>query len=438
MDAAGSQDASRRWGGMIDATDVLHLDMDSFFVAVEILADPSLAGRPVVVGGTGPRSVVSSASYEARVFGVRSAMPIGVARRLCPGIVVVAPHFASYTETSERLVGLCYEVTPIVEPISIDEAFLDVSGAHQLFGDSLTIATTLRQKVLDELHLACAIGVGRTKLVAKLASKAAKPRVRRDGFDPGAGIVLVAAADELAFLRAHPVRAVPGIGPATAERLRRIGVSTVDDLALLGRERLVAMFGSAHGTTLFDLASGRDDRRVVTDRVVRSIGHEQTFAVDDRDLESLSSKVRELAVSVAARCRGRGVAGRTISLKVRFADFETIDRSRSLERPATTAGEIAAVANELLAAVELGRGVRLLGVSVSHLDEATLEHGEQLGLFTGTDGAGTEPEADSARAGVELAADEIRRRFGPSAISSVAAAGRRATGMHRRNGRDRR
>ncbi len=423
----GSGCPSLRRGTTIDATDVLHLDMDSFFAAVEVLEDPSLAGRPVVVGGTGPRAVVASASYEARLFGVRSAMPVGAARRRCPGLVVVVPHHDLYSQTSERLIGICHEVTPIVEPISIDEAFLDLSGAHQLFGDSWTIATSLRQRVLDELRLTCAIGVGRTKLVAKLASKAAKPRVGPDGFEPGAGVVLVAAADELSFLRAHPVSAVPGVGPATGERLRRLGVTTVGDLDLIGRERLVALFGSSHGAALCDLASGRDDRRVVTDRVVRSIGHEQTFDVDDRDPESLASKARELAVSVAARCRARGVAGRTISIKVRFGDFATIERSRSLDRPVATAAEIAAVANELLAAVDLGRGVRLLGVSVSHLDEATLEHAVQLGLFAGSGSRVATPPPAEGRADVELAADEIRHRFGSDAISSAAAAGRRAT-----------
>jgi DNA polymerase-4 len=420
-----------RPGPAVDATDVLHLDMDSFFVAVEVLADPSLAGRPVVVGGTGPRSVVSSASYEARVYGVASGMPIGEARRRCPGLVVVPGRHAEYEKTSERLVGICREVTPVVEPISIDEAFLDVSGAHQLFGDSLTIATNLRQRVKDELGLACAIGVGRTKLVAKLASKAAKPRVRSDGFGPGAGVFVVTPAEELSFLHAHAVRAVPGIGPATAERLRRIGVTSVGDLALVGRSRLVAMFGVAHGSTLADLAAGRDDRRVVTDRVVRSIGHEQTFDEDDHDLGSLQSKARELAVSVAARCRARRVAARTISVKVRFADFETIDRSRSLDRPVATAAEIAEVAADLLASLDLARGVRLLGVSVSHLAESDGEQAVQLGLF------GLAAPGPPDRGGdVETAADEIRRRFGPDAITSVAAAGRRAARARRRPGRE--
>jgi DNA polymerase-4 len=240
-------------------------------------------------------------------------------------------------------------------------------------------------------------------------------------------------ADEPAFLRAHPVRAVPGVGPATAERLRRIGVTTVGDLGLVGRKRLIAMFGEAHGGTLADLAAGRDDRRVVTERVVRSIGREQTFDFDDHDLASLESKARELAVSVAARCRARGVAARTISVKVRFADFETIDRSRSLDRPVATAAEIAEVAVDLLAAVDLARGVRLLGVSVSHLAEADGDGAVQLGLFAHEQDDAPSPEAQADE--VEAAADQIRRRFGPDAITSVAAAGRRAARARRQPGR---
>jgi DNA polymerase-4 len=423
---------SVRPGPTVDATDVLHLDMDSFFVAVEVRADPSLAGRPVVVGGSGRRAVVASASYEARVYGVASAMPIGEARRRCPGLVVVTGRHGEYEQVSGRLLRICRDVTPIVEPISIDEAFLDVSGAHQLFGESLAIATRLRQRVQTELGLSCSIGVGRTKLVAKLASKAAKPRVHPGGFEPGAGIVLVAPAAELDFLRAHPVRAIPGVGPATAQRLRRIGVGSVGDLGLVGRRQLVEMFGASHGAALFDLASGSDDRRVVTERVVRSIGREQTFDVDDHDLASLSGKARDLAFQVAARCRARGCAARTISLKVRFGDFETIERSYSLDRPVATAGEITRIARALLATIDVSRGVRLLGVSVSHLADPGSDDAVQLGLFAPA--AAPESRVGGA-AEVELAADEIRRRFGPNAITSVAAAERRSRGERARGNR---
>jgi DNA polymerase-4 len=228
------------------------------------------------------------------------------------------------------------------------------------------------------------------------------------------------------------VRAIPGVGPATAQRLRRIGVGSVGDLGLVGRRQLVEMFGASHGAALFDLASGSDDRRVVTERVVRSIGREQTFDVDDHDLASLSGKARDLAFQVAARCRARGCAARTISLKVRFGDFETIERSYSLDRPVATAGEITRIARALLATIDVSRGVRLLGVSVSHLADPGSDDAVQLGLFAPA--AAPESRVGGA-AEVELAADEIRRRFGPNAITSVAAAERRSRGERARGNR---
>jgi DNA polymerase IV len=409
------------------AVDILHLDMDSFFAAVEVREDPALAGRPVVVGGAGPRGVVASASYAARRFGVRSAMPTGLARRLCPQLVVVSPSHGKYSEVSAQLIAICHDVTPIVEPLSLDEAFLDVSGAHELFGESRDIALGLRQKVRDELGLSCAIGVARTKLIAKLASKAAKPKARLEGIDEGAGVVVVRPAEELEFLHHHPVRAVPGVGPRTADRLGRVGVSTVGDLALLGNDRLVAMFGSSHGASLFDLAWGRDGRRVEPDRELRSIGHEATFDVDDYDAASLESKVREMAVSVAARCRERGLAARTVSLKVRYADFETVVRSKTERRPVEDGGAVSAIGAALLSSIDVGRGVRLVGVSVSSL-EPSGERGRQLELF-GESGSGCEDEAGSPGKGpaAEVAADEVRKKFGEGAISSVAAFGRRAS-----------
>ena len=413
-----------------DEVDVLHLDMDSFFAAVEILADPSLDGLAVVVGGTGPRGVVASASYTARTYGVHSAMPIGEARRLCPKLFVVAPRHDEYSVVSGRLLEICRGVTPLVEPISLDEAFLDVSGAHQLFGPSEAIAWMLRQQVADRLRLTCAIGVGRTKLVAKLASKAAKPQPRRDAIDEGAGVVVVRRDHEVEFLHGHPVRALPGVGPRTADRLRRVGVSSVGDLALLGKDQLVSMLGVAHGGSLFDLAWGRDDRSVEPDREVRSIGHEETFDVDDYDRASLESKLREQAVSVGASCRRRGLGARTVSIKVRFADFETVVRSRTEPRPVVDAARIAEVAASLLGSLDLSAGVRLIGVSVANF-EAGAPEAVQLGLF----GADPEPgPAGRSREGAaEVAADEIREKFGRESISSAAAAGRRAARTRRRD-----
>ncbi|HLX78278.1 MAG TPA: DNA polymerase IV, partial [Acidimicrobiales bacterium] len=422
--------------GVVDhQTDILHLDMDSFFASVEILADPSLQGRPVVVGGTGPRGVVASASYAARTYGVRSAMPVGEARRLCPGLIVIAPRHDEYSRTSEKLMDLCRKVTPIVEPVSLDEAYLDVKGAHQLFGTSEQIGWLLRSRVRDELDLNCAIGVGRTKLIAKLASKAAKPHPRPDAVDDGEGVVVVMPDEEVAFLQGHRVRAIPGVGPKTAERLKRAGVSTVRDLGLLGRDQLISMFGAAHGGALFELAWGLDDREVVSDRELRSVGNEVTFDVDDYDRSSLASKARELAVGVASSCREREVEARTVSIKVRFSDFETIVRSRTQRWPLGDANEIAAVATSLLDSIDVDRGVRLIGVSVSNLT-AKAPHAVQLGLFAASD---EEPEdhgqaSDGREGAAEVAADEIRRKFGHQAITSVAAAERRAARERRRGG----
>jgi DNA polymerase IV len=401
-------------------TDILHLDMDSFFAAVEVLEDPTLAGRPVVVGGTGPRAVVASASYPARVFGIRSAMPMGQARRLCPNLVIVRPRHGAYSAVAEQLMEICRAITPLVEPLSMDEAFLDVAGAHQLFGSSRSIAWALHERVNSELSLSCAIGVARSKLVAKLASKAAKPKVRDGRVEPGEIVKLVLPEDEIAFLQAHPVRALPGVGPKTAERLRRMGVRSVQDLSAVGRARLVSALGRALGEHLDDLACGRDERPVTADRELKSIGHEETYDTDDFDRSSLERKARGYATSIANQCRDRGVAARTVSVKLRYGDFEMVVRSKTDRRPVTSASEIAAIAVALLGTIGVDRGVRLLGVSVSNLEEASPPVA-QLELFEGPpvsqDGP-ERPRARRSRATAEVT-EAIQRRFGRDAIRSA-------------------
>jgi DNA polymerase IV len=401
------------------AVDILHLDMDSFFAAVEVLADPSLQHKPVVVGGTGPRAVVASASYPARVYGIRSAMPMGEARRLCADIVIIPPRHSVYSEVADQLMATCRAITPLVEPLSLDEAFLDVSGAHPLFGSSEAIAWKLHHQVRDELSLSCSIGVGRTKLVAKLASKAAKPRVRLGRIEEGPVVKVVPPAVEVAFLHDHPVRALPGVGPKTAERLRRMGVMTVHDLSLVGRARLVSGFGASLGEHLDDLAFGRDDRRVTPERELKSIGHEETYDVDDFDRASLERKARAYAASIAAHCRRREVAARTVSVKARFGDFETVVRSKTERRAVSSAAEISAIATALLDSIDIARGVRLLGLSVSNLEEPSPPVA-QLELFgqggeAPADEAGT-PPSQACRRTAEEVAEEIRRRFGRGAI----------------------
>ncbi|MCU1492992.1 MAG: polymerase [Acidimicrobiaceae bacterium] len=401
------------------ALDVLHLDMDSFFAAVEVQRDPTLVGRPVVVGGTGPRGVVASASYEARVFGIRSAMPTAVARGLCPDAVFLAGRFDVYGEVSRRLREILESATPIVEPVALDEAYLDVSGSHRLVGPSRSIAEALRRRVRDELQLECAVGVGRTKLIAKLASKAAKPVVGPSGVVPGPGVVVVEAADELDFLHRHPVRAIPGVGPRTAERLARFGVSSVGDLASVGRESLVRLLGASSGRALHDLAWGRDSRPVVAERAARSIGHEETFAEDIRDGAVLARRARESATAVAGRCRAGGVEARTVTLKVRFADFSTVTRSRTLARPADTASVIGDAACELLVGLDTGTGVRLIGVHASALVVAEQGRALQLQLFGGEErpGAPSAGEDGDPRDEIEAATEAICQRFGAGAIA---------------------
>ena len=402
--------------------DILHVDMDCFFAAVEVRLDPSLSGLPVIVGGTGARGVVASASYEARAFGVRSAMPTAEARRLCPDGVYLNARHGEYQAVSRELMALFMDVSPLVEPLSLDEAFLDVSGSHRLLGESLAIASALRERVQRELALTCSIGIGSSKLIAKLASKAAKPEIGAKS--RGSGLLLVDPALERQFLDPLPVRALPGAGPRTCERLARLGISTVGELAEIGAEALLRLFGKSHGAALYELANGHDPRPVTPSRPARSIGHEQTFAVDDYERSSLEAKLCQLAASVASRLRDHELVGKTVSLKVRFADFSTISRAQTLKEVTASASVISEVACLLLDQVELDRGVRLIGVQIANIEEATLARAAQLSLFGSAEDGGSE-SADERRETLDLTADAIRQRFGPSALSAVTVARRK-------------
>ena len=277
----------------------------------------------------------------------------------------------------------------------------------------------------DELSLSCAIGIGTSKLVAKLASKAAKPKVRDGRVVQGEVVKVVTPEREIAFLHAHPVRALPGVGPKTAERLCRMGVTTVRDLSVVGRARLVSALGASVGEYLDDLAAGRDERPVTVDRELKSIGHEETFDIDDFDRPSLERKARRYAASVGAHMRERGIVARTVSVKARFGGFETIVRSKTGRRPVAQASEIAAVAVTLLTSIDVDRGVRLLGVSVSNLEEASPPV-VQLELFGEGRGPSDDPAAQAGEKrsdASEIAAEAIRRRFGRGAIGSAEVVG---------------
>jgi DNA polymerase-4 len=388
---------------------ILHVDMDAFFVAVEVRRRPELAGRAVVVGGTSDRGVVASASYEARRYGIRSAMPAVVARRLCPHAVFLPGDYAAYESTSREVHAIFRSFTPLVEGIGLDEAFLDVTGARRLFGTGPEIGVSIRARSEADLGLACSVGVASTKLVAKLASEAAKPRVEGGRVLAGVGVVAVAPDDELTFLQPLPASALWGVGPATLERLHRLGVRTIGDIAALDEKALVHALGKANGRQLHLLAHGRDERAVEPDRPLKSVGHEQTFSRDLDDRDELAVEVVRMADSVAARLRAQGAVARTVTLKVRFGSFATITRSTTLAEPVDGGPAITAAARALLDGVDPGQGVRLLGVSVSGLTEVTAR---QMRL-------GKDPSWDEATRAV----DEVRDRFGSSAIGPASLVG---------------
>jgi DNA polymerase-4 len=413
---------------------VLHADMDAFYAAVEAKEDPQLRGRPVVVGGTGNRSVVASASYEARGFGVRSAMPIGQARRLCPHGAFVPPRFDVYQRYSESFHGIARSFTPLVEGIGLDEVFLDVSGCVALFGSPGQIAVALRSRVSDELGLSCSVGAGPSKLVAKLASKAAKPQASTRGPLPGRGTLVVPEAEVQSFLWPMSVEALWGVGQASAERLHKLGVNTVGELAALPVGSVVAALGQAAGQTLHSLSWGRDSRPVVTGRSVKSIGHEETYPTDIADRQDLDRRLVLMADKVAGHVREQRLVARTLVIKVRYGDFKTVTRSHTFPTPQATGPSFWTAARALLDGLELRDGVRLLGVSASGLLSAGASPGQQLQLklgpepggaregarAAGTGATGTAavpaPGAAPAWAKASQAVDAVRARFGAGAL----------------------
>ncbi len=398
---------------------ILHVDMDAFFASVEALDDPSLAGRPLIVGGTGPRGVVASCSYEARVFGVRSAMPASRARRLCPSAVFVPGRYERYAEISQAIHAVFHDFTPLVEGISLDEAFLDVTGSVRLFGPAGVMAASIRDRIRDELGLGCSVGVSAVKFLAKLASEAAKPRAASDGTKPGAGVFEIEPGQELAFLHPLPIEALWGVGPATSARLRRLGIKTVGDLATVPPEAVCAAVGQAGGAHLVRLAHAQDDRGVEADRETKSISHEETYPVDRRDDKALHVEIVRMADAVAARMRRAGLVGRTVTLKIRYGDFVTKTRSKTAPAPLGEGPAIASLAAGLLDGLDLTAGVRLLGVGVSNLGPDASRPSEQLSLDLGVQ---TAPDGRSSDRLVQASAavDAIRDRFGSRSVGPAA------------------
>jgi DNA polymerase-4 len=394
--------------------------MDAFFASVEVLDDPALAGRPVIVGGAGARGVVASCTYEARAYGVHSAMPSVRARQLCPEAIFLSGRHSRYAEVSTQLRQILNDVTPIVEPIGLDEAFMDVAGAVRLLGPPAHIAGGLRARVRAELGLGCSVGIGRSKMIAKLASRAAKPRATRTGLDPGPGVLLVDAEHELEFLHGHDVEALWGVGPATARRLHDIGVRTVGELAAVPLDAVVRRLGGAHGAHLAALARGVDPDPVTPDRPAKSIGHEETFSRDLVDVAELERHALRMADSVATMLRDTSTATRTITVKVKFKDFSLQTRSHTLGRAVATGGAVGRVAAALVASIDPGEGIRLLGVSASGLvpcgaDQLSFDLGD--GRSDGEQGA---ESLEQSWQDVTAAVDAIRTRFGRTAVGATA------------------
>jgi DNA polymerase-4 len=375
---------------------ILHVDMDAFYALVELRRRPELRGLPVIVGGAGSRGVVLSATYEARAYGVRSAMPMMRARRLCPEAVVLKPDFATYGEVSAGVMELFRSITPLVEPLSLDEAFLDVSGARRRLGTPTQIAAWIRARVVDEQGITCSVGVASTKFVAKLASTSSKPD----------GLRVVPHDGVVAFLHPLPVEALWGVGERTGEALRRLGLRTVGDIARTPTTTLQRALGPGVGAHLSALSWGRDERHVVPTEPDKSIGHEETFPRDVDDPAVVLRELLRLSERTAARLREQGWATKTISIKVRFSDFTTITRSRTLRLPTDTGRDVYEVARGLFLALGLQRArLRLVGVRAESLTPAD-RAARQLVLG----------ERDSGWREADQAVDRASRRFGAGAV----------------------
>jgi len=393
---------------------VLHVDMDAFFVSVELLDRPELRGRPVVVGGSGARGVVAAASYEARFYGVHSAQPGAVARRLCPQAVFIDGRHDRYREVSAHIMEIFESITPLVEPLSLDEAFLDVSGRSRSLGDGPQIAAMIRARVLDETGLTCSVGVAHNKFLAKLATETAKPKASRTGPVFGSGVAVVDRDDVEGFLWPLAAQALWGVGPATLTKLQRLGVSTVGDIARVPVDALRAAVGPAAGGQLHRLAHGLDDRPVVAGAEAKSISHEETFATDVADRARLEREIVRLADAVSDRLRRASSFARTVQLKVRYASFQTVTRSFTLPDGTDDGVEMASVARRLLSDIDVSGGIRLIGVGVSGLAPAA-ERTIQLSLLDAVGDATSGGDPLSAAA-LNSAVDEIRERFGRSSI----------------------
>lgn len=393
----GRQDGSSRRTTEADSGDrtatILHVDLDAFFVSVALLDRPELRDKPVAIGHRSPRSVLSAANYVARTYGVNSAMPVGQALRKCPNLILLDPQYERYKAISRQVMGMFEDITPHVEPLSIDEAFLDIRGALSLFGTPFQIATRLRERVFAETGLHCSVGLASTKFVAKLASGLAKPD----------GLLQIPAEETVAFLRPLPIRLLWGVGPVAEAKLARLGLKTVADVADTPLEVLQRHLGPGSAAHLHALAQGQDPRGVKATREERTISHEHTFGEDVDDEDVLAAVMLDLSMKVAKRLRAKDLVASTITVKARFGDFVTVTRSRTLPVPTDVGVDIAEHARSLLAeARPYGEAMRLIGVGTSGLQPADRR---DAGLWD-----------DAAEwSALERVGDELQRRFGGAA-----------------------
>lgn len=412
--------------GVVDRV-ILHVDMDAFFVSVELLRRPELRGQPVVVGGTGARGVIAAASYEARAFGIHSAMPSIRARRLCPHLVFIAGDHKHYSVVSARINDLFNQITPLVEPLSLDEAFLDLSGSGRALGKPHLVAERLRERILEEVGLTSSMGIARNKFLAKLATTSAKPRPSRSGPVMGAGVFVLDPGAESEFLAKLPIERLWGVGPATLAKLSPLQIRSVGDLSRTPHALLAGAIGAGSATRLSELSRGIDDRPVVPNAEPKSISHEETFSRDLVSMDELRTELIRQSEAVATRMRALGFRGRTVQLKLRYQDFRSLTRAHTLDNPTDRGTEIVDTAWTMLLRLPVEGGIRLIGVGVTNLTrEPVLEQlsfDDLLGQSTGSD--------HRAWDGANSAVDEIRSKFGSGVIGPARLSGRyRSAGDH--------
>ena len=419
----------------------MHVDLDAFFASVEVLDDPSLEGKPVAVGGGGDRGVIASASYEARRYGVRSAMPTVIARRRCPTLVILPGRFDRYEEYSRRFHDIVRDLTPDFEPLGLDEVFADLRSLRRLDVRPLDAGAALRARISDELQLRCGVGLGRNKLFAKLASKASKPRVEGRGLIEGAGVFWVSPEQEAQWLATLPVRALWGVGPATAEKLALLGLTWVRELARVDEATLAAHVGPSMAAALAAYAQGEDYREVVADRVLKSVGHDETFARSLTGLNEVRRAIKNHAAVVARALREKVRVARTISIVVRFDDLTSVSRAQTLSFGVDDEYAIEAIGEALIQSVDLSRAVRLLGLHASNFLERTENH---LQLSFGLDDSSLSAkdravslsrEHQVGNEALRDAVDEVRRRFGRTSVGTAGELGERGLEVITQRGR---